>query len=568
MKEYFRLHRLFITTNPILIFGVLVLSNMLFLLEPFELVITEQIINRINDNYSVMIGLVIILVLILSFMDFQFTLSMPFIEIIEYKISSILQDKLAFSVTKRNITDFDRKSELEKIYRAKRCVWYNITNIIVENIFFIGSLVSLILTIKIIIAIDMKASVLIVLLSLFQNVLVMRMANDEIKMIQNQDEIKRYISYLKETLIKKNNVKEITSYNLFDWLEEKIDIQFGKLKECNTEYLKKWFNISIILNCIYQLCDAGIIVIFLLLMSKEKINIAGFIVLYQSRSMILSSTERIFDHFTSTVKSADYIKVVFEEIDNKVNDKGTDYPYNDENIVEIENLFFGYKKEYPVLEDINLNIKKGEVLLLVGENGSGKSSLVKVILGLITEYQGTVRKKYNKCSVAFQDYTKFMLSLRENIGFGDLTKLYDDSELIKAIDKGDSLQIYKKCNNDLETILGNEFAVDGKELSEGQWQRVCVSRAFVGENELIVFDEPAASLDPIAEYRQFEKIKKEFVGKTVVLISHRVGLAKFADRIVFMDKGKIQEVGTHEELLSKRGDYYNFYEAQAKWYEI
>lgn len=567
MREYFRLFKLFIKTKPVLVLGILVISSGLFLLEPLELIITEKIVNLISINYSEIIKLVIILVIILSFNDFQFTLSMPFIESLEYRITSILQDKLAKSIVERSIIDFDKKSKLKNIYRAKSFVWYNLTNIIVENIFFVGTLFSLAFTLKIVLEINFIVSVLIILLGLLQNVFVLKMANDEIKMLRKQDEIKRYILYLKNTIINKSNLKEIKCYNLFDWLEEKLNNQIDNLERCNMDYLNKWFTKSFFINLISQISNAGIVITAMFFLINKKINVAQFVVLYQSRNMLIASLERIIGHITDSVKVVDYIKNVFNEIDNEVYKKKLLPPVDNNNVIEIEDLSFEYRKNEPVLKNINLKIKKGEIVLIVGENGSGKSSLIKIILGLISDYKGYVRKNYGLSSAVFQDYTKFMLSLRENIAFGDLTKISDNLKIVNALDKGDSMKIYERCNNDLDAILGNQFSVDGKELSEGQWQRVSVSRAFLGENTFIVFDEPAASLDPIAEYQQFKKIKNEFIGKTVILISHRIGLAKFADRIIFMSKGKIEEEGTHEKLLINKGGYFNFYEEQAKWYK-
>ena len=248
-------------------------------------------------------------------------------------------------------------------------------------------------------------------------------------------------------------------------------------------------------------------------------------------------------------------------------------------VFEAKDLCFSYDGKTEVLHNLNFDIKNGETIALVGCNGSGKSTLVKLLVNLYHPAKGELffhGKNYNEYPIGsinqaigmfFQDFHLFHLSLRENVGFGNLKYLKDDDSILSAMDKGGASSILNKCKNGLEHFLDRIVFKDGIILSGGEKQRVAVSRTHMTDKDVLIFDEPAAALDPIAELEQFQNIKTKTNGKTAILISHRVGFARMADRIFVLDKGNLVEVGTHEELLEKKGIYAEFFYQQAQWYQ-
>lgn len=248
-------------------------------------------------------------------------------------------------------------------------------------------------------------------------------------------------------------------------------------------------------------------------------------------------------------------------------------------IFEAQNVSFSYDNDKNVLENISFCIHEGESVALVGENGAGKSTLVKLLLGIYEPdggelfYKGCnyrnldMTKFVDDIGVVFQDFVHFELLLRENIAFGDISKVNDDESILRAATLGGAEKIVEKLPKRLDTYLGRWYEKDGGEMSGGEWQRVAVSRAYISDRKILIMDEPAAALDPIAEMEQFSQIRNKLKNRTSVLISHRIGFARLADRIIVLNKGKMVEMGTHEDLMAKKGLYYDMFYNQASWYQ-
>jgi ATP-binding cassette subfamily B protein len=250
-----------------------------------------------------------------------------------------------------------------------------------------------------------------------------------------------------------------------------------------------------------------------------------------------------------------------------------------DNVFELDNVSFVYHGEHEALHGITLSIPRGQVVALCGENGAGKSTLVKIMLGLYSPTSGEIRfeghpygeleRDYllRKIGVAFQEPDRYNYTIRECIGFGNLAKLDDLAAVKEAARKGGAAEFIRDVAHDnYEANLGRMLYRDGLELSGGQWQRLGVSRAHIGDRDVLVMDEPASQLDPIAEYEQFKAVREMVHGRTAILISHRIGFARLADRIVVLKNGRIVEDGTHEALMRRKGEYAALFTSQAKWY--
>ncbi len=242
-------------------------------------------------------------------------------------------------------------------------------------------------------------------------------------------------------------------------------------------------------------------------------------------------------------------------------------------IVELKDIEFSYDKK-KIINHLNLELNRGEVIALVGENGSGKSTLAKLLIGQLEPDAGSIkyfgkksmRELKRSIGIYFQDFFLFHMTLKENIEIGDIQNINNKEMMENAVEFssiGSLLESFKKGMNQM---LKKDIDKDGRVLSGGEQQKVGIARAVYGTKELMIFDEPAAALDPIAEIEQFEKIRSAIKNKTAILISHRIGFARLADKILVLKDGTIVESGDHKTLIDRRGLYYEYFKQQGQWY--
>ena len=230
-----------------------------------------------------------------------------------------------------------------------------------------------------------------------------------------------------------------------------------------------------------------------------------------------------------------------------------------------------------VLKDVSFSIEQGQKVALVGENGAGKSTIIKLLCKLYKPDSGYIKVNGTDLQdipmadlkkifgVAFQDYVCYALSLRENVALGDVEKINDDESIKRALKDGLADGLLEELTNGLDSNLG-KIEDDGVDLSGGQWQRVAISRACLSDGSIVVLDEPTASLDPIAESDMYNAFSSALKDKGCLIISHRLASARLADKIILLDSGVIAESGSHEELMAKRGLYCKMFENQSSWY--
>ncbi len=254
--------------------------------------------------------------------------------------------------------------------------------------------------------------------------------------------------------------------------------------------------------------------------------------------------------------------------------------------IEFQHVSFRYPgSQRNVLCDVSFTIQPGEKVALVGENGAGKTTLVKLLARLYDPTEGSItidgrdlrafapQDIYNQIGVIFQDFYRYDLSVRENIGFGNIDALEDVERIRQAAQQGGAAEMVARLPRQYETMLGNRFE-GGADLSGGEWQKLALARAFMRNNPgsreaaLFILDEPTAALDAYAEsevYRRFSDLTRH---KTTLFVTHRLASVKIADRILVLKDGWLIEEGSHEQLLALNGEYAHMFQLQAERYRV
>jgi ATP-binding cassette subfamily B protein len=247
--------------------------------------------------------------------------------------------------------------------------------------------------------------------------------------------------------------------------------------------------------------------------------------------------------------------------------------------IEFSNVSFQYKDDGPnVLQGVSFVIRPGETVALVGENGAGKTTIVKLLARLYDPTRGQIRingedlrdinlqEWRRNLAVVFQDFVHFQLTVRENVALGALDHLDDLDRIREACIRSGASSVVEELPQGYDTVLGRQFE-GGVELSGGEWQKIALARAFIKDAPVVILDEPTAALDPRSEFELYRRFAELMRGKTVLLISHRLSAARMADRILVLEHGRIVEEGTHESLMTRGGRYAELYRMQASHYE-
>jgi ATP-binding cassette subfamily B protein len=308
------------------------------------------------------------------------------------------------------------------------------------------------------------------------------------------------------------------------------------------------------------------------------ITIGLFTFYFQSISQTSDFFRGMVSSFVSITENSYHVGNFKDVISlqNKIN--GGDKTLTTEAPHKIEFLDVSFKypdsKNY-VFKDLSLKIRSGEEIALVGANGAGKSTLIKLLCHFYEPTSGKILINgidlreiklsdwYNQLSYLAQEFNHYYdLSLRENVALGRPEEV-DDTKVQKALEKADAAFV-KKYSKGLDTIMSQRYG--GEEPSWGQMQKIAIARVFYRDSPIVILDEPTASIDAVSEYKIFNRLYKEIENKTLIIVSHRFSTVRNAKRIIVIDKGKIVEQGSHQELLKLKGLYAKSFNLQARGY--
>ena len=322
--------------------------------------------------------------------------------------------------------------------------------------------------------------------------------------------------------------------------------------------------------------------VFLIVMVHNKqIGVTDFLFLIGMVSGLSTWISSFIADFSKLHRFFLFFRYFFEYLDmpESVGNVEKHWTHNTAPCVRFENVSFCYNgSKEETLKNINLTIHPGEKIALLGRNGSGKTTFVKLLTGLYKPTQGRIlvndidiskcdsKEYYQYLSAVFQDIFLLPVSIAQNVSSRTIEKTNMD-EVIKCLQKVDLMKRIEELPEGIDTYLNRQVRINATDLSIGEQQRLKIAKSIYKKSNLIILDEPTASLDPISENNIYQQYNRLTLGKTSVFISHRLASTNFCDRIVLLESGEIQEEGSHFSLMGKKGLYYRMYMEQSKYYK-
>ncbi len=387
-------------------------------------------------------------------------------------------------------------------------------------------------------------------------------------------------AYLANTLSSKEAAKEVRAFAIAPFLRARHD----DLHERRIDRLRALVRARLIVALLASLvASAGtaltLLLLFWLLLSGRMdlaatgAAVLGITFLAQRLRSFASSAGSLYEAALFLEDCFDFLALA-PELPEDAGDAGSEAFER----VSVDDVTFTYPgASHPALRGVSMEIRRGEVVALVGDNGSGKTTLAKVLSLLHEAQEGAIRwngeivqpaevvRRRRSIAVVFQDFGRYWLRARDNIGIGDIGRLDDLDAIVAAAQLARADEFLAPLPRGYDTVLSRLMS-GGRDLSVGQWQRVALARAFLRDAPLLVMDEPTAALDPAAEARLFESIGHLVADRAVLLISHRFSSVRSADRIYVLHEGRVVETGTHDELVAAGGRYATMFAVQASAY--
>jgi len=483
-----------------------------------------------------------------------------------------------------DLASFDDPEFYERFENAKREAGSRPINILNNNFTIISTVISMVSFVVILAGIAWWAPIAIVIISAPTAIISFAYRKKNFWYVRWHSKDRRQMSYYSDLMTNKDMVKEIRLFHL-------SDLFIGRYQETFLRYfggLKKLFVGEGLWNIGINLLTTAVNCLLFLYIAKGVAEGRYAVGDYSLYTGALGSISGGIGTIIGTTASI-YEGTLF--IDNLIlfmNEKRTVVPALPEprkvahgtgHTIEFRNVSFSYPgTERKVIDNVSLKLEPGDTCVLVGLNGAGKTTLIKLLTRLYDPTEGVilldgydikeydVNDLYAMFGIIFQDFGKYAVSVKENIRFGQVDRDAGDAQIEEAAVQSTASQFIERLPDGYETPLMRYFEENGIELSIGQWQKLSIARAFYSDSDVIILDEPTASLDAIAEqdiYNQFDRLRKD---KTCIFVSHRLSSATVANKIIVLENGALIETGNHAELMKKRGVYYELFTTQAKRY--
>lgn len=571
--------RLVWQTSRAIVFSMLFVIPLQALLPSLTIYITNLLVNSVTKSSSVSISLLLLLWGVAFFLA---NISTPLLVMLQGKLTDLLTYRLNYKLMKKSealddISYFENSQFYNDIQLLSSESSWRPVNLIIFGTSLISNLLMFLSVLLVLSSINPFISFLLILVLIPQGIIAYKIQQQAFETLVSNSEESRKLDYYSQILLSRQHIKDVRLYNLYSFFIAKYTDVFKTITgKVQVDRKKKFIHSVFFLS----LSSFVIIAVFIYLMTQVNSNrlTIGVIFLFSSSIIYaVNSMSRLIEDSSLLYDTLLYMDKFFTfiAIEEKERAYRQDVNVAKEEMITFKNVSFSYPQASQlVLENINFAVSKGEKIAIVGENGAGKTTLVKLLCAFYSEYDGEINvfgKSLAHCNLLdyrkkitsiFQDFSRFDMSLRENIALSDLSRIAYDKDILDALEKG---RFNKGKDSSLEQVLGKYFE-GGTELSGGEWQKIALSRAFFSNAPILILDEPTASIDAKAEYELFQDFLQLTSGKTVFFITHRLASVKLSDKVLVLKSGKVHAFASHEELVQSNEYYRSLYTMQKSLY--
>ena len=576
-KLFYRIIKMLILTGWVNIVFLLSCSVIISVMPLITTLMLQKIINSIqlhgvDKYYWNQMAIYLILYIIIDFFNGLIILANGYISsTIQFKASHSLKMMTIEKILGLSLKDFEDPETYNTIKKVNSIGFERIYSFFYSIIEIIQSIISIGLFGIILIQWQIWIVPLILIVPVINAVIEIKFGKKyfQIQMSRLEDERKQlYYEYLMTNGIA---IKEVIVFEIGKFFKnkyKKINLKFLKQDK---EIVKQKFDIQLITLIIEQVISSGVFCFIIISSFNGKILFGQLTTYIKAVSNLKSNVSLMLTKINSVYENMLYIKEYFDFMDKKFVRKEAlqeSIILNNISSIELKDLSYEYsnKKDFS-LKDINLKLKKGDLVAFVGKNGSGKTTLIKILSTLYDDYQGTIyfngkdlkmldiKQVRKKIAILFQDFMKYDLNVRENIGVGEIEKIKNDQEVWKALEKTGMLNKIDNLDAQLGYLFDQSF-----QLSGGEWLNIALSRVFIRDADIYLIDEPDSALDSLASQHIMNSFSRQTEEKIGIIVSHRISTIKnIANKIVVFNNGEIEMIGTHAELMESSQTYRDLY---------
>jgi ATP-binding cassette subfamily B protein len=400
--------------------------------------------------------------------------------------------------------------------------------------------------------------------------------------MRRQSPVRRVMSYLTTLMTTDEYAKEVKLFTAEDYFIDRYERTAAGYYEETRQLLVRRYLAGFGWGSLTTLASSGTFLYVALLAVRGQVTLGALTVFTQAAAQVQGAFQGVLGGIQGIYENGLYLSTLYELLEREPRIHAPEHPAPVRRPfrqgIEFRNVSYRYPgRDALALDDVSFTIEPGQTVALVGRNGAGKSTVVKLLGRLYDPDEGQILidgrdvREYDpvelrrEFGVMFQDYAAYQVSAGENIGVGNVDRAEDTDAIAEAAARAGADEVVAKLPEGYETTLGKWFE-GGHQLSGGEWQKIALARAFMRDAQVLILDEPTAALDAQAEHDLFARIKSLTRGKMALYISHRFSTVRMADRILFLENGRLVEQGTHEELMLLGGRYAELFDLQAASY--